>query len=55
MIKAFCVCVFLWGMLVTFLPWLVTGDRSFSVDVIVTSLGLALCLSAVAMWRCKPR
>lgn len=52
MLKTFSLLVFLWGLLITSLPWLITSDRNTATNMIVSSLGLVIIGSALAMW-CK--
>lgn len=51
MLKVIAVVAILWGMLVSYLPWLITVDRNHAVDMIIFGCGLALIASGVAMWR----
>jgi hypothetical protein len=48
-IKAYAVIVFLWGMLVTVVPWLLA--REAASGMIISGLGLTIIGLAVTMWR----
>ena len=48
-IKAYAVIVFLWGMLVTVVPWLLA--RESVTHTLISGLGLTIIGLAVTMWR----
>ncbi len=49
MLKAYAVIVWLWGMLVTCIPWLLA--RESATHMIISGLGVVIIGLAVTMWR----
>lgn len=50
MIKAFASVVFVWGLLLTVIPWFVGPDSNTATDMIISGLGLITIGSAFYMW-----